>query len=223
MPRSDRNGPLVLDLVADGPHLLVGGTTGSGKSELLRSMVAGLALSADPAHLAFVLIDYKGGAAFDRCAEMPHVAGMVTDLDDRLAERALVCLEAELRHREERLRAAGAEDLAAFRARTGHAGGDPLPRLVVVVDEFATLAAELPEFLRSLVGIAQRGRSLGVHMVLATQRPAGVVTDDIRANTTCRIALRVTDRHDSNDVIDSPDAAASHANGPAGRWPASDG
>ena len=201
------DGPLVLDLVADGPHLLIGGTTGSGKSELLRSMVAGLALSADPDHLAFVLIDYKGGAAFDRCAEMPHVAGMVTDLDDRLAERALLCLHAELRHREERLRAVGAEDLAAFRSRAGDAGGDSLPRLVVVVDEFATLAAELPEFLRSLVGIAQRGRSLGVHMVLATQRPAGVVTDDIRANTSCRIALRVTDRHDSNDVIDSPDAA----------------
>lgn len=199
-------GPLVLDLVVDGPHLLIGGTTGSGKSELLRSLVAGLALSADPDHLAMVLIDYKGGAAFDRCAEMPHVAGMVTDLDDRLAERALVCLEAELRHREERLRAAGAEDLAAFRARSGPAD-EPLPRLVVVVDEFATLAAELPDFLHSLVGIAQRGRSLGVHMVLATQRPAGVVTDDIRANTSCRIALRVTDRHDSNDVIDSPAAA----------------
>ena len=200
-------GPLVLDLVADGPHLLIGGTTGSGKSELLRSLVAGMALAADPDHLAFVLIDYKGGAAFDRCAEMPHVAGMVTDLDDRLAERALVCLEAELRHREERLRAAGAEDLAAFRAATGRTRAEPLPRLVVVVDEFATLAKELPEFLRSLVGIAQRGRSLGVHMVLATQRPAGVVTDDIRANTSCRIALRVTDRHDSNDVIDSPAAA----------------
>ena len=199
-------GPLELDLVVDGPHLLIGGTTGSGKSELLRSLVAGLALSADPDHLAFVLIDYKGGAAFDRCAEMPHVAGMVTDLDDRLAERALVCLEAELRHREERLRAAGAEDLAVYRARSGPAA-EPLPRLVVVVDEFATLAAELPEFLHSLVGIAQRGRSLGVHMVLATQRPAGVVTDDIRANTSCRIALRVTDRHDSNDVIDSPAAA----------------
>ena len=199
-------GPLVLDLVVDGPHLLIGGTTGSGKSELLRSFVAGLALSADPDHLAFVLIDYKGGAAFDRCAEMPHVAGMVTDLDDRLAERALVCLEAELRHREERLRAAGAEDLATFRSQSG-SSAEPLPRLVVVVDEFATLAAELPDFLRSLVGIAQRGRSLGVHMVLATQRPAGVVTDDIRANTSCRIALRVTDRHDSNDVIDSPAAA----------------
>ena len=150
-------GPLVLDLVADGPHLLIGGTTGSGKSELLRSLVAALALSADPQHLAFVLVDYKGGAAFDRCAELPHVAGMVTDLDDRLAERALVCLEAELRHREERLRAAGAEDLAAFRALAHRADPEPLPRLVVVVDEFATLgrgAARVPS-------LAGRDRSAG--------------------------------------------------------------
>lgn len=223
----DSDGVLELDLVADGPHLLIGGTTGSGKSELLRSLVAGLALSADPDHLAFVLVDYKGGAAFDCCADLAHVAGLVTDLDDRLAERALRCLEAELRYREERLRQAGAEDLVAHRARAavGEGGGEdpeagsaeaagaggceePLPRLVVVVDEFATLAAELPEFVDSLVGIGQRGRSLGVHLVLATQRPAGAVTEDIRANTSCRIALRVTDRHDSNDVIGAADAAA---------------
>ena len=207
----DSDGVLELDLVADGPHLLIGGTTGSGKSELLRSLVAGLALSADPDHLAFVLVDYKGGAAFDCCADLAHVAGLVTDLDDRLAERALRCLEAELRYREERLRQAGAEDLAAYRAQAAAGPGgdeDPLPRLVVVVDEFATLAAELPEFVDSLVGIGQRGRSLGVHLVLATQRPAGAVTEDIRANTSCRIALRVTDRHDSNDVIGAADAAA---------------
>ena len=223
----DADGVLELDLVADGPHLLIGGTTGSGKSELLRSLVAGLALSADPDHLAFVLVDYKGGAAFDCCADLAHVAGLVTDLDDRLAERALRCLEAELRYREERLRRAGAEDLAAYRAQSaagagggedpaagsaeagsGGGGVDPLPRLVVVVDEFATLAAELPEFVDSLVGVGQRGRSLGVHLVLATQRPAGAVTEDIRANTSCRIALRVTDRHDSNDVIGAADAAA---------------
>ena len=203
----DSDGVLELDLVADGPHLLIGGTTGSGKSELLRSLVAGLVLSADPDHLAFVLVDYKGGAAFDCCADLAHVAGLVTDLDDRLAERALRCLEAELRYREERLRQAGAEDLVAYRAQAA-AGAEPLPRLVVVVDEFATLAAELPEFVDSLVGIGQRGRSLGVHLVLATQRPAGAVTEDIRANTSCRIALRVTDRHDSNDVIGAADAAA---------------
>jgi S-DNA-T family DNA segregation ATPase FtsK/SpoIIIE len=203
---ADAHGAVEFDLIADGPHLLVGGTTGSGKSELLRSLIAGLAASHDPDHCAFVLIDYKGGAAFDCCRELPHVAGFVTDLDQSLAARALQCLEAELRYREDRLRAVGAQDMAAFRALAPP--GPALPRMVVVVDEFATLASELPEFLDALVGIAQRGRSLGVHLVLATQRPAGVVTDDIRANAGCRIALRVTDSHDSVDVIGTPDAAA---------------
>ncbi|MCY3849260.1 MAG: FtsK/SpoIIIE domain-containing protein [Acidimicrobiaceae bacterium] len=209
---ADGQGPVVLDLIADGPHVLIGGTTGSGKSELLRSLVAGVAASADPDHVAMVLIDYKGGAAFDCCADLPHVAGLVTDLDERLGARALRCLEAELRYREHRLREVGAEDLAAYRVqsalnRTQGASVEPLPRLLVVVDEFASLAADLPEFLDSLVGIAQRGRSLGVHMVLATQRPAGVVTDDIRANATCRIALRVSDPRESVDIIDAGDAA----------------
>ncbi|MDE0269455.1 MAG: FtsK/SpoIIIE domain-containing protein [Acidimicrobiaceae bacterium] len=240
----DAGGILEIDLIDDGPHVLIGGTTGSGKSELLRSLVAGLALSVDPEGLAFVLIDYKGGAAFDRCSDMPHVCGMVTDLDDHLAERALQCLEAELRYREKRLRTVGAESLVDYQVRLKVAKDqtiatfdevadvddpmprsgrqplraaetlgevadvdDPMPRLVVVVDEFATLASDLPEFLDSLVSIAQRGRSLGVHIVLATQRPAGVITEDIRANTSCRIALRVTDKHDSNDVIGLPNAA----------------
>ncbi len=209
---ADAQGPVVLDLIADGPHVLVGGTTGSGKSELLRSLVAGLAACADPEHLAMVLVDYKGGAAFDCCADLPHVAGLVTDLDEQLGARALRCLEAELRYREHRLREVGAEDLAAFRSRSAvmqseGSSSEPLPRLLVVVDEFASLAGDLPDFLDSLVGIAQRGRSLGVHMVLATQRPAGVVTDDIRANATCRIALRVSDPRESVDIIDSADAA----------------
>ena len=209
---ADAQGPVVLDLIADGPHVLVGGTTGSGKSELLRSLVAGLAACADPDHLAMVLVDYKGGAAFDCCADLPHVAGLVTDLDEHLGARALRCLEAELRYREHRLREVGAEDLAAFRSRSAamqSAGSscEPLPRLLVVVDEFASLAGDLPDFLDSLVGIAQRGRSLGVHMVLATQRPAGAVTDDIRANATCRIALRVSDPRESVDIIDAADAA----------------
>ncbi len=225
----DGTGPVMLDLVADGPHLLVGGTTGSGKSELLRSLVAGLALNTSPEHLAFVLVDYKGGAAFDCCADLPHVAGLVTDLDNRLAQRALVCLEAELRYREERLRALGVEDLAALDGlnsedfvadpdRADDLRANPLPRLVVVVDEFATLAAELPDFLSSLVGIAQRGRSLGVHLILATQRPAGVITEDIRANTSTRIALRVTDRNDSVDIIGSPEAANIPRQRPGYAW-----
>jgi S-DNA-T family DNA segregation ATPase FtsK/SpoIIIE len=201
------DGPVVVDLATDGPHALVAGTTGAGKSELLRSFVTALAVSCSPDHLTFVLVDFKGGSAFDACGRFPHTTGVVTDLDARLAERALRCLEAELRHRERRLRSLGAVDLTAFRAAAGP-DEDPLPRLVVVVDEFATLAAELPDFVESLVGIAQRGRSLGVHLILATQRPAGAVSDNIRANTALRIALRVNDRSDSSDVVDAPDAAA---------------
>ena len=215
----DAQGPVMLDLVADGPHVLIGGTTGAGKSELLRSFVAGVAASHDPDHVAMVLVDYKGGAAFDCCADLPHVAGLVTDLDEQLAARALRCLEAELRYRELRLRGVGAEDLAAFRLSLAQDGDEsslrePLPRLLVVVDEFASLAADLPEFLDALVGIAQRGRSLGVHMLLATQRPTGVVTDDIRANASCRIALRVSDPRESVDIIDVGDAAGIPRNRP---------
>ncbi|MCU1460972.1 MAG: putative FtsK/SpoIIIE family protein, partial [Acidimicrobiales bacterium] len=200
-------GPLVLDLVTDGPHALVAGTTGSGKSELLRTLIASLAATAGPDHLTFVLIDYKGGSAFDACARLPHVVGLVTDLDEHLGRRALRCLEAELRHRERRLREAGASDVRELSSRAGP-GDEPLPRLVVVIDEFATMAAELPDFVDSLVDVAQRGRSLGVHLVLATQRPTGSVSDAIRANTNVRIALRVQDVADSTDVVGTPGAAA---------------
>ncbi|MEZ5283130.1 MAG: FtsK/SpoIIIE domain-containing protein [Acidimicrobiales bacterium] len=193
-------GPVELDLAADGPHVLVAGTTGAGKSELLRSMVASLALGCSPADLNLILIDYKGGAAFDRAAALPHTVGVVTDLDENLAERALLSLEAELRHRETVLRSHRVGDMGELQRGV-------LARLVVLVDEFATLANELPEFLDSLVGVAQRGRSLGVHLVLATQRPAGAVNDNIRANTNIRVALRVQDDADSLDIVGVADAA----------------
>ena len=204
---SDR-GPLTIDLVTDGPHILIGGTTGSGKSELLRSLVVGLATVSSPEQLNFVLIDYKGGSAFDACARLPHVVGIVTDLDESGSARAVRCLEAELRWREQVLRDAGVSDRDAFVGLTDERrGAARLPRLALMVDEFATLKAELPAFVDALVDVAQRGRSLGVHLVLATQRPAGTVSDRIRANTQLKIALRVQDRADSNDVIGSPMAA----------------
>ena len=199
------DGVLELDLVRDGPHGLVAGTTGSGKSELLRSLVAGLAVASPPDHLAFVLIDFKGGSAFDQCALLPHTVGLVTDLDAHLAQRALRCLEAELRRRERLLRDHGVADLQEYRRLPAEV--EPLPRLMVVVDEFATLRAELGGFVDSLVDVAQRGRSLGMHLVLATQRPGGAVNDSIRSNANLRIALRVQDAIDSTDVIDGPDAA----------------
>lgn len=197
------DGVVEIDLERDGPHTLIGGTTGAGKSELLRTLVASLAVASPPEALSFVLVDYKGGAAFDACAALPHVVGVVTDLDGRLAARVLTSLEAELHRRETLLRSVGAGDLRAYRAVRG-ADHEQLARLVVVVDEFAALAVELPTFLAALVSIAQRGRSLGVHLVLATQRPHGVVNDDIRANTNLRISLRVQDRTDALDIVGDP-------------------
>ncbi len=197
------DGRVDIDLVRDGPHGLIAGTTGAGKSELLRTLVLSLAASVGPEHLNFVLVDYKGGSTFDACTGLPHTVGLVTDLDDGLAERALVSLDAELHRRERLLRSVGAADLTDYRARqaTPGAGTPPIARLVVVIDEFAALAKELPDFLKALVGIAQRGRSLGVHLLLATQRPAGVVNDDIRANTNLRLALRLHDKPDAVDVV----------------------
>ena len=197
------DGVFAVDLERHGPHTLVAGTTGAGKSELLQTLIASLAAGNRPDELNILLVDFKGGAAFGPCARLPHTVGMVTDLDGALVERALTSLTAELRRREALLAEAGVKDLADHR-RTGRA---PIPRLVIVVDEFATLAEELPEFVGGLVGIAQRGRSLGVHLVLATQRPEGVVSADIRANTNLRLCLAVTRDGESRDVIDSPAAA----------------
>lgn len=205
-------GPWLLDLAAAGPHALVGGTTGSGKSELLQSLVAGLAVASRPNDVSVLLVDYKGGAAFGECARLPHVVGVVTDLDENLTRRALTSLRAELRRRERLLAAVGAKDWDDHRARTadaGHATGSDhrLARLVIVVDEFKALADDLPEFVDGLVRIAAVGRSLGVHVVLATQRPGGIVSADMRANVSLRLCLRVRERSDSVDVLDAPDAA----------------
>src|SRR5690606_17546059 len=146
--------------------------------------------------LNFLLVDYKGGAAFGPLSGLPHTVGVITDLDRGLAARALRSLRAEVRRREHELAGHGAADVAELDARArseGAGGGSRLASLVVVVDEFATLARDLSEFVDGLVDVAQRGRSLGIHLVLATQRPAGVVTDAIRANAALRIALRVAD------------------------------
>ncbi len=203
------DGLFEVDLSRDGPHALVAGTTGSGKSELLQTLIASLALCNRPDELTFVLVDYKGGAAFGPCADLPHTVGMVTDLDGTLVERALASLGAELSRREALLLACGAKDIEEHRRLVRTAGGprQVLPRLVLVVDEFASLAEELPDFVGGLVGIAMRGRSLGVHLVLATQRPEGVVSADIRANTNLRLCLAVTRETESRDVLDSPLAA----------------
>ena len=200
------DGPFTLDVRADGPHGLVAGTTGSGKSELLQTLIASLAVGNRPDEFSFVLVDYKGGAAFKDCSRLPHTVGMVTDLDGHLTTRALESLGAELRRREHQLADADAKDIEDYLAGR-QPGDEPMPRLLIVIDEFAALAAELPDFVTGLVDVARRGRSLGVHLILATQRPAGVVSAEIKSNTNLRIALRVTDSADSDDVIESPAAA----------------
>lgn len=197
-------GEVWVDLRRDGPHALVAGTTGAGKSELLQTLVASLAATHPPDRLAFVLVDYKGGAAFKDCVKLPHTVGFFTDLDAHLAERALVSLNAELRRREAILARAGAKDIVEMEER--FAGAAPA-NLVIVFDEFAFLKKEVPEFVSGVIDIAQRGRSLGVHLVLATQRPSGVIDDHIRGNTNLRVGLRVADDADSSDVIGRPDAA----------------
>ena len=206
---ADAEGAVLVDLQADGPHGLVAGTTGSGKSELLQSVIADLAARHSPLDLNFILVDYKGGSAFRECERLPHTVGFVTDLDEHLADRALVSLRAELRHREQVLAELGVGDLAALRARYRHSVNADLvlPSLVIVIDEFAALRAEVPEFVDGLVDVAQRGRSMGVHMILATQKPGGVITPQIDANTNIRVALRVATEADSRDLIGVTDAA----------------
>lgn len=196
-------GTVTLDLVEQGPHALVAGTSGSGKSELLQSWLAALAALHPPERVTFLFVDYKGGAAAGPFADLPHNVGVVTNLDERMSRRALVSLRAELDRR---------MALLADRARdlTELAALDPVgcpPRLVLVVDEFATLVKEIPDFVAGVVDIAQRGRSLGIHLILATQRPAGVVNESILANTNLRIALRVVDAGDSQNILGTRDAA----------------
>ena len=193
-----------LDLRAQGPHALVGGTTGAGKSEFLQSWILGMAAAHSPTRVNFLFVDYKGGAAFADCIHLPHSVGLVTDLSPHLVRRALTSLTAELRRREHLLNKTKAKDLLELERRN-----DPEcpPSLVIVVDEFAALVSEVPEFVDGVVNIAQRGRSLGLHLILATQRPAGVIKDNLRANTNLRVALRMADEADSSDVVGTPMAA----------------
>lgn len=193
-----------LDLRAQGPHALVGGTTGAGKSEFLQSWVLAMAAEYSPDRLTFLFVDYKGGAAFADCVKLPHCVGLVTDLSPHLVRRALDSLRAELRHREHLLNRKKAKDMSELEER-----GDiecP-PALVLVIDEFAALVTDVEEFVDGVVDIAQRGRSLGIHLIMATQRPAGVIKDNLRANTNLRVALRMADEADSSDVVGSPEAA----------------
>lgn len=200
-------GPVMLDLVAQGPHAIVGGTTGSGKSELLISWILAIAATSAPHEVTFLLVDFKGGSAFAHLDSLPHSVGVITDLDASAADRAFASLKAELRYRERTLAAAQARDISEV---------DELPRLVIVVDEFAAMMADYPQLHTLFSDIAARGRSLGMHLILCTQRPSGVVRDTLLANADLRISLRVNNGSDSSVVIGS-DRAAELPTNPKGR------
>ena len=196
---SDAGGLVHVDLVEDGPHAVVVGVTGSGKSELLVTWVAALAERLGPDRVVFLLVDFKGGRSFDALTALPHVVGVVTDLDDAATLRAIDSLAAEVRHRERTLARHGARDIAEL--------DGALPRLVIVVDEYAALTAAHPMLHETFGDIAARGRALGMHLILATQRAAGF-REAVLANAPLRIALRVTDDAESRAVIGCIDAAA---------------
>jgi S-DNA-T family DNA segregation ATPase FtsK/SpoIIIE len=191
------DGPLTLDLIEHGPHAIIGGTTGSGKSELLVAWVVAMAAARSPEVVTFLLVDFKGGASFAPLKRLPHAVGIITDLDASEADRALRSLRAELRYRERIVAGAHGASL----------GEVPLPRLVIVVDEFAALVAESPDLHAVFADIAARGRSLGMHLVLCTQRPSGVIRDAVLANANLRISLRVNNSSDSTAVIGNDRAA----------------
>jgi S-DNA-T family DNA segregation ATPase FtsK/SpoIIIE len=211
------DGALEVDLVRDGPHALVAGTSGSGKSEFLVTWLAALASVHPPELVAFLLVDFKGGAAFEPLRGLQHVAGIVTDLDETEALRAVESLRAELRLREETLRAASARDIAELVDEV------VLPRLVIVVDEFQAMVERFPDLAPLIADIASRGRSLGVHLVLAAQRPNGVVRENVLANCGLRVSLRVLHRADSLAVLGVEHAAALDPSCPGRAVLASDG
>ena len=193
---------------AHGPHGLIAGTTGSGKSELVQSYILSLAVNYHPYEVAFLLIDYKGGGMAHLFANLPHLVGTITNLDANQANRALVSIKAELKKRQQVFLQNDVNHINQYTKlfKEGKVT-EPLPHLFIISDEFAELKAEQPDFMQELVSTARIGRSLGIHLILATQKPSGVVNDQIWSNSKFKIALKVQDVADSREVIKTPDAA----------------
>ena len=192
---------------AHGPHGLLAGTTGSGKSELLQSWILSMAVNFHPHDVNFVIIDYKGGGMSDLMEPLPHVVGKITNIDRNIT-RSLVSLKSELRRRQELFAKYSVNNIDKYqRAYDEGIAKERLPHLIIVTDEFAEMKKEEPEFMTELNSVATIGRSLGIHMLLATQKPAGVVTDQINSNSRFRICMKVQDVADSREMLKRADAA----------------
>lgn len=202
--------PVYLDIHEKyhGPHGLVAGTTGSGKSETLQTYILSLVLNYHPHEVAFILIDYKGGGMAQSFIGLPHLAGVITNLGGNQTTRALLSINAEIKRRQRTFNEYKIKHIDAYIElyRNGEAE-EPMPHLLIIADEFAELKKEQPDFVRALVSAARVGRSLGINLILATQKPSGVVDDEIWSNTRFRICLRVADKQDSNEMLKRTDAA----------------
>lgn len=192
-----------------GPHGIIAGTTGSGKSELLRTYVLSLAMRYKPSDVQFILIDYKGGGAFNDFRELPHVVGLIDNLQsEKAVMRALWSIQGEIHRRELLFKSAGVSSIDEYNAgSTGKSAEETLAHLVIVIDEFAQLKDIIPSFMHELIETARVGRSVGLHLILATQKPAGSVNDEIWSNSRFHICLRVQTKADSNDMLHRSDAA----------------
>ena len=218
--------PIVLDIheKAHGPHGLIAGSTGSGKSELIITYILSLAVNYHPDDVSFLLIDYKGGGlagAFQKNdVKLPHLVGKITNIDTNGLQRSLASIQSELRRRQiifdkaRNMIDEGVMDIYKYQ-KLYHEGvlKTPVPHLLIICDEFAELKQQQEEFMDGLISVSRIGRSLGVHLILATQKPAGIVNDQIRSNSKFAICLKVQDREDSNDVIKRPDAASLRGSG----------
>ncbi|MSS12817.1 FtsK/SpoIIIE domain-containing protein [Bifidobacterium tsurumiense] len=196
---TDKNGIFTLDLRTHGPHALIAGTTGSGKSVLLRSWCLAYAATIPPDRLHFIFLDFKGGAAFNALASLPHTAGLVCDLNLKHATRALLAIESELQRREQLV--------AQYEVTATDDLENPPPTLIIVIDEYHALRGQLPDYMDRLSRIASLGRSLGMHIILCTQNPLAQVGTDIKANMAIHMCLRVRDALQSNELIGSSAAA----------------
>lgn len=193
---------------AHGPHGLVAGTTGSGKSEILQTYILSIATLFHPYEIAFLIIDFKGGGMVNQFKDLPHLLGAITNIDGKEIDRSLKSIKAELQKRQRLFAEAEVNHIDKYISKYKSGGTSiPLPHLVVIVDEFAELKAEQPEFMKELISAARIGRSLGVHLILATQKPAGQVNEQIWSNSRFKLCLKVASIEDSNDMIKSPLAA----------------
>ncbi|MBQ6405023.1 MAG: type VII secretion protein EssC [Bacilli bacterium] len=204
-----------------GPHGLIAGMTGSGKSEFIITYILSMAVNYSPDDVAFILIDYKGGGlafAFENKTSgivLPHLAGTITNLDKAEMDRTLVSIDSEIKRRQQLFNAArdklGESTIDIYKYQGFYHEGkldEPLPHLFIICDEFAELKSQQPDFMDNLISVARIGRSLGVHLILATQKPSGVVNDQIWSNTKFRVCLKVQDTSDSNEMLKRPEAAS---------------